>query len=521
MLRGNRFVPLLGLFILVICGFNSCAKPREQPQQPNLVFVFADQLRYDWLGYAGDEKAITPHLDRLATEGLSFGNAVVVSPVCTAMRASLFTGKYTSSTGMVVNEIRINPNHRCIGHVLTDNGYNTGYIGKWHLWANQAGHHNDPKNAYIPPGPYRLGFDGMWKAFNFHHINYDAYYFEDSPERIFYGDDVYEPEAQFNFAIDFIEEASTQDTPFALFLSVGIPHPPWRKDNIPEEYYAMFKDTMFPYPETWSDVPDPYMDRNKDPERWLNDIKPQIPEWTRIYYAMVTSLDTYMGRLMDQLKELGLEDNTILVFTSDHGEMMGEKGRIQKMIFYDSAARVPFLIKWPGKVPAGEESDALLNTPDIMPTLLSLMGLPVPEEVEGMDLSHLALGEQGKEGKEPEMAFLQGMGHTYLWIDGAEWRAVRNKQYTYAAYLVDGKELLFDHRNDPGQEKNLVGDPNYSDVLYYMNSWMREKMAELNDEFKPCTWYRDHWTDGNRNIIASARGLFEAKNDELEDKADE
>lgn len=494
---------MLSVLFLVTCS----GERKTESKRPNLVFVFADQLRHDWLGYAGDMKAVTPNLDRLADEGVNFSNAVVVTPVCAAMRASLLTGKYTSSTGMVVNELRINPNQRSIAHVLSDNGYQTGYIGKWHLWANEAGGHDDPENAYIPPGPYRLGFDGEWKAYNFHHRNYNSYYFEDSPEKIPYGDSTaYEPEVQFDFAMDFIEEASEKEGPFALFLSVGVPHPPWDKDNVPEEYYELFEDTAFGYPTTWSDDPDPYMDRFKDPERWVNYYKPNIPEWKRIYYAMVTSLDTYMGRLEAKLKALGLSDNTILVFTSDHGEMMGERGRIQKMIFYESAARVPFLIKWPEKIPAGMRSAACLNTPDIMPTLLSLMDLPIPEEVEGMDLSHLATG---KSGPEPEMAFLQGMGHTYLWINGAEWRAVRNKRYTYATYLVDDKELLFDHQKDPLQVNNLIDNLHYASIRDTLKNHMKQKMEALNDTFQPCTWYRDHWTDGNRNIISSATGPFE------------
>jgi len=499
---------LLGLTLLVC--LTGCKTPnRQATQHPNLVFVFADQLRYDWLGYAGDMKAHTPNLDRMAAEAMNFTNTVVVTPVCAPMRASLITGKYTSSTGMVINELRINPNQRSIAHVLNDHQYQTGYIGKWHLWANEASRHDDPENAYIPPGPYRMGFKDEWKAYNFHHRNYQSYYFEDSPEKIPYGDSTaYEPKVQFDFAMDFIEEASTKRDPFALFLSVGVPHPPWNKDNVPEEYYDEFKTVQFDHPPNWSNQPDPYMDRFKDPERWLEYYKPNIPEWKRIYYAMTSSLDTYMGRLEAKLEALGIAENTIVVFTSDHGEMMGERGRIQKMIFYEPAARVPFLIKWPGEIPAGLQSDVCLNTPDIMPTLLSLMDLPIPKKVEGMDLSHVARGEPGPE---PEMAFLQGMGHTYRWINGSEWRAVRNKRYTYATYLQDGKELLFDHQKDPRQNHNLADDPVHATIKEELKTYMHQKMETLNDPFKPCTWYRDKWTDGDRNIVASARGNFDSE----------
>jgi arylsulfatase A-like enzyme len=139
-----------------------------------------------------------------------------------------------------------------------------------------------------------------------------------------------------------------------------------------------------------------------------------------------------------------------------------------------------------------------------MPTLLGMMGLKVPGEAEGMDMSELVISG---EGDEPEYAFMQGMGHTYLWLDGYEWRAVRDKQYTYARYLKDGKELLFDNLNDPLQATNLVDNQEYSEKLMELRSQMTEKMAELNDQFMPCTWYRDHWTEG-RVIKASARGTF-------------
>ena len=473
-------------------------------QQPNIVFVFADQLRYQSLGYAGDEKALTPNIDRLAQLGVSFSNTVSCSPVCAAYRSSLFTGKYPSSTGMVVNELRMNPNHRAIGHILTENGYNTGYIGKWHLWANESAHYK-MENSYIPPDKkeYRLGFEGFWAAYNFYHRFYSGFYFKnDTTRHLAKG---YEPDFQTDMAIDFIKESAAKDDPFCLFLSIGTPHDPWTKENVPEEYYNKFRDVDFPLPVSWKDTPDPYMDRNTDPEKWLNYWKLNIPEMQRVYAAMTANLDDNIGRLMEAIDRLGISDNTIFVFTSDHGEMFGANGRIYKLTFYEEAARVPMLIRWPGKIAEGKISDACLNTPDIMPTLLGLIGQPVPEEVEGMDLSHLALG---KKGPEPEAAFLQGLGHTYLWRDGHEWRALRDKKYTYANYRVDGSELLFDNINDPHQMNNLIEDKQYEKAADKFRMMMDQKMKELEDNYESCTWYRDHWTDGKRNIIAGARGKF-------------
>ena len=212
-------------------------------ERPNLLFVFADQLGYSRCGYAGDEKARTPNIDRFASQGVNFCNAVSNMPVCAAYRASLFTGKYTTSTGMVINELRMRTDHECFGHVLTGSGYETGYVGKWHLYANELGHHLDARNSFVPPGPDRLGFDGYWAGYNFHHNYYDTYYHTDSPEKIPYGEGVYEPDAQTDMMIDFINKSSQ---PFAAFLSYGTPHDPWADNNVPEEYIDMFRDVRFP-----------------------------------------------------------------------------------------------------------------------------------------------------------------------------------------------------------------------------------------------------------------------------------
>jgi arylsulfatase A-like enzyme len=366
---------------------------RNSTQAPNLLYVFADQLRADTLSYAGHPIVRTPELDRLRAEAMLFTNATVASPVCAAYRASLFTGKYASSTGMVINELRMNPNHRCIGHILGDAGYQQAYIGKWHLWANSTDH-TVPANHFVPPGPDRLGFDGYWAAYNFWHNYYQAFYFEDDAMR----HEVvgYEPDIQTDLAITQLHTLAQRDRPFALFLSYGTPHDPWETWNVPAQDYAAYQTAKIPWPETWSDTPDPYMDRFKDPVWWRETFKPQLIETLRVYYAMITNLDRNVARLLTALAELGLDDRTIVVFTSDHGEMFGAHGRTQKMIFYDEAVRVPFLMRWPGHIPPGASIDVCLNSPDILPTLLGLLNLPIPNAVEGMNLSHWALGQSGK-----------------------------------------------------------------------------------------------------------------------------
>lgn len=476
-------------------GANAGQSPAAK--RPNLVYIFADQLRYFSCGYAGDEYARTPNIDRLASQGCNFHQAISSSPVCAPYRASLLTGKYQSSTGMVINELRLSPKHESIGHVLTRNHYRTAYIGKWHLWANELGHHELTRNGFVPPSSYRLGFDNFWQAYNFNHQYFKSPYFEnDKTRRI---RQQFEPNGQTDSAIRFLQEVGKAEQPFALFVSWGPPHDPWDAGNVKPEYLELYRNIQLPRRPNYSEKSDPYADT------WATlppDYGQLIDSFQRSYYALTADIDFNVGRIVNELDRQGLADNTILVFSSDHGEMFGAHGRKAKYIFYEEAARVPFLIRWPGHIPAKQVSDVLLGTPDIMPTLLSLLALPIPSSVEGTDLSRHALG---KGGAEPPAAHMQGMGTTAAWADGTEWRALRDGEYTYAIYHRDGKELLFNNRKDPYQLKNLAEDKTNSALVHYREmsqGWRKDQ----NDSFEACTWYRDHWTK-DRNIVSTARGV--------------
>ena len=499
----------LGLGWGVLSGCASVAKRQGTARPPNIIYLLADQLRYQSCGYGGDGKAHTPNIDRLAGEGVNFRQAVSHMPVCAAYRASLFTGKHTTGTGMVINELRMNPNQRCLGHVLTEANYRTGYIGKWHLYANQLGNHLDPRNSFVPRGPHRLGLDGYWAAYNFHHDYYGSYYHTESPEKVFYGDGVFEPDAQTDLALDFLAKNAAGETPFFLMVSYGTPHDPWVKSNVPTQFYDKFKDVKFPLAPNYGGEMDPYGDE------WSNIKKSPaaIDEWMRNYYAMTANLDGNIGRLLQAVDQAGLAEETVIVFTCDHGEMFGGHGRMKKNIFYEEAARIPFLMRWPGRIPAGLVSDACLNTPEIMPTLLGLasLGTRIPESVEGMDLSHLAMG---RSGPEPEAAFLMNTGACAAWQDGHEWRALRDQRFTYAVFRGGGprnlprQEVLFDNVADPFQMNNRAGDPACRPHIEKYRDMLKTKMARLNDAFPASTWYRDHWINGDRRIMASANGPF-------------
>ena len=469
-------------------------------KRPNLIYVFADQLRYDALGCTGNAKAHTPHIDRFAANSAHLRQFVSNTPVCTAYRASLMTGKHTTSHGMVINELRIHPNQTCLGHLLTSAGYVTSYIGKWHLFANEFGNHFDPVNSFVPRGPHRLGFDGEWKAYNFNHENYSpsAYYHEETPEKIYYPD--FEATHQTDFAIDAINRYADAGDPFAIVLSYGPPHDPWGPDHVPQKYWEMFKNTPMPNPPNYAEDHDPYSDnwaRFKAGER------EELENWRRGYFAQIAALDAEFGRLIDALEASGEADNTIVVFTSDHGEMFGAHGRRAKLIFYEEAAHVPFFIRWP----AGLEPvthDFAAGAVDVLPTICGLLGIDASADAEGQNLAPFLKGAEGA----PEMSLLMGCGATAIWEDGHEWRAVRDSRFTYARYRVDGAEFLFDRKNDPFEQTNLADDPSFAADKERLKTWMESEMARINDTFEASSYYEAHFADDNRCIVRSATADF-------------
>jgi arylsulfatase A-like enzyme len=218
----------------------------------------------------------------------------------------------------------------------------------------------------------------------------------------------------------------------------------------------------------------------------------------RVYYAMTANLDDNIGRLMEEINALGLNENSIIVFTSDHGELFGAHGRRAKNIFYEEAVRVPFLVKWEGHL-KGAKRDFVFNTVDVMPTLLSMMELPVPEEVEGSDYSACLAGTEDTE----EGALMMCTGPTAIFGDGNEWRAYRTKQYTYGVFKSDGLELLFDNLADPYQMRNLAEESDYSTLKEELKQKMWKKMNEIGDSFENNSYYEKNWVK-DRKIVRTA-----------------
>lgn len=243
---------------------------------------------------------------------------------------------------------------------------------------------------------------------------------------------------------------------------------------------------------------DPYADRwaTMD-EAYRRDLQNNV----RGYYAQTANIDRNLGRILEALDAGGLAENTVLVFTSDHGEMFGSQGRRAKNIFYEEAAHIPLLFRQPGRIESGA-AESCISTVDLMPTLLGLLGLPIPRTAEGVDLSR---GLTGGTATIDNCVLMQGMGTTAAWRDGNEWRGLRDTQYTYAVYRRDRSEHLYDNLTDPLQQTNLVEDTGQAMLLDRFREQLAQRMAELNDSFEACTWYEDAWMQ-DRNILRGARG---------------
>ncbi len=461
---------------------------QAQPaKRPNIVFVFDDQFRQDMNKFIP-----TPNVDRLGREGITFPNMLSTTPLCTPFRGMLMTGRRPTHSGIVMNFVEANPrqNPDCLANMFDRGGYNTAFIGKWHLAAGYrvgdglfksqprleaAYRKSHPNSEYVPPGPERLGFK-FWQAYNFHADYHHYWYYEDQPKKIY--SEKYETECNIDQTIDYIKKHKDDEKPFMVVVAPHPPHPPWTPQSPPKGYL----DKIPPASELYHP---PNIPKNN----------PMKPEWLRSYLAMAKNFDDNLGRLMDYLDHSGAGDNTILVFTSDHGTQAGSHGRVNKMVPYTESTNVPLKMRWPGKIPAGVVSDALFTPIDFLPTLCGFAGIKPPSMADGQDLSEVALG-QGRSYREAVLMsnFTSHWDFFQTETHWPEWRGVHTKRYTYAKWLA-GKEELYDNLEDPFQMHNLAKEQSARETLLEMRWRTKELMVDAHDVFlngrQYSTWYND------------------------------
>lgn len=435
----------------------------EPVGKPNVVFLLADQWRARTTGYEGDPNVETPNLDRLARHSLNLRNVVSVCPVCTPYRAALMTGRFPTSTGMFLNDAYLPEGELCMAELFKQAGYDTAYIGKWHL----DGH---GRSAFVAP-ERRQGWE-FWKGAECDHNYPHSHFYEgDSAVKKFWQG--YDAFAQTRDAQEYLRTHSHAKRPFVLLVSYGIPH--------------------FPHQTALQEYKDRYpLAKIQLPPNVPEELTEKTRKEAQGYYAHCTALDKCIGEVMATLQATGLAERTILVFTSDHGEMLGSHGAppTMKHLPWDESARVPCLLRYPAvQGPQGRISSMPLTTPDILPTLLGLAGIPVPKTIEGEDLSPQVRGQ-----KEPEdraalyMAVAPFAGHGL----NKEYRAIRTSRYTFVRGL-EGPWLLFDDQQDPNQLENLAGKPEHQGLCQELDARLQAELKRIGDDFRPAQAYIDAW----------------------------
>jgi len=382
--------------------------------------------------------------------------------VCSPYRASLLTGQYPLTHGVFLNDVRLNTNAVSIAQAYNEAGYETAYIGKWHLDGNH-------RSAFIPREK-RQGFQ-FWKAMGCTHNYNNSLYYGDEDIKLKW--DGYDAIAQTRETQRYLREHA-DDKSFALFLSWGPPHAPYH--TAPQKYRDLFKAEQL-------------------------QLRPNVPRHLQEraiktlagYYAHIAVLDDCIGEILRTLKELGLDEDTIVVFTSDHGDMLFSQDEQKKQRPWDESILVPFLLRYPAALGReGRTIDMPINTPDIMPTLLGLSCIQIPDTVEGTDLSDVVRGTKQSEDNAALISCPSPFGQWKRANGGREYRGLRTKRYTYVRDLK-GPWLLYDNQQDPYQLNNLCNKSEFSELQKRLEGILSEKLKETNDEFLSGAEYIKKW----------------------------
>ncbi|MGB2820957.1 MAG: sulfatase, partial [Phycisphaerae bacterium] len=426
----------------------------------------------------------------LADEGTRFRRAFANCPVCTPSRATILTGRYPLSHRAVANDMPLPTDETTIAHVLRAAGYRTGYVGKWHL-------DGVPRDRFTPPGARRQGFD-FWAVWNCSHDYFNGKVFRDRPEAVELGG--YEPVGHTDLAIEFLRRRS--DRPFCLFVSWGPPHAPY--EMVPEKYKALYDAGKI---ELRPNV------RNRPPDGVKGSSSGVDRGAIAGYWAHITALDEQLARLLDVLDETARADDTIVVFTSDHGDMLWSQGMVKKEQPWEEAIRIPLLVRWPGRIPAGRECPELIGTVDFAPTLLGLIGLDAPTAMEGTDVSEVVLSE-GAAGPDSVLLLEPVIVDQGAAQGVREWRGVRTRRHTYARWHDGRPWLLYDNEADPHQMSNLIGSPDHSAVRAELERQLDAHLAATGDrslswqETIGCLGLTDLWNERERHMHRNAPRLL-------------
>lgn len=478
------------------------AQTKDAGPKLNLLVLMTDQHHAQWLGCAGHPLVKTPNLDRLAQGGVRFAQAFVPVPYCSPTRLCIETGLYPSSLGLGRNidkgedPLRLREPQRVYQHALAERGYACHQLGKWHLGtpteltcfkeddgqalrqlmrerlssAGSSAFDDGPRDGEAE----KIGEVWLRKETSEAHTRWRAEKGTPKQDVGVIGRSTRKPEFHYesvlaDHGVSLLKRH--QHEPFAITCSVSPPHAPW---IAPSPYYDMYDPAKLPLPETW----------NTPAEAWKNSASGRmgriygeagLREYLRCYAAQITMMDACFGRILDALDELGLADKTLVVFTSDHGNMQGQHGLMDKThgTFYDDLMRVPLLLRLPGLIPAGQVSEAMVGSADLPPTFLDVLGAAPLPKVHGRSLRGVVTGaDKGYdavfgERNEPASKGVARMVRTRTWKLGL---------------LPHGRHELYDLKADPDETRNVVADPANAGVVKELKERLRKHMAEVGDQ---------------------------------------
>ena len=451
--------------------------------KPNILFLMADQFRGDCLGVDGHPAIKTPNLDRIAKEGIRFRCAYSTTPTCTPARAGLLTGLGPWRHGMLgygrVAETYQIEKPRALREV----GYYTMGIGKmhWHPQRNKHGCHeillDESGRAETPDfvSDYRQWFkaqasdldpDATGIGWNDHRAKAYAL-----PERL------HPTHWMGEMAIDFLRNDDRPE-PFYLKVSFARPHSPY---DPPERFMKMYEDAAIPKAVVgeWAGR---YAARSSDrDDLWHGDLGPeQVRRSRQGYYGSISFIDEEIGRIFKTLEDLGIYDETLILFTADHGDMTGDHNLWRKSYAYEASARIPMLMRWPTGLVAAERGQVSAHPTelrDVLPTFLDVAGALEPEKFEGRSLLDLARGKTG------DWRPWIDLEHDICYDPANHWNGLTDGRFKYIFHAMNGEEQLFDLEKDPGETYDLAGESGYQEELAKWRGRLVGHLAERGDEF--------------------------------------
>ncbi|MDX2429879.1 MAG: sulfatase [Bacteroides sp.] len=505
MMFKKRIIPLI-LTIVAASTLLVCKRPAEKAP-PNIIYIMADDhASHAISAYNGiyAQVAPTPNIDRLASEGALFTNTFCTNSICGPSRATILTGKYSHQNGFYKNEggDPFDGSQVTFPKLLKEAGYTTAVVGKWHLWSEPT------------------GFD----YYKYHVLNGEqgSYWnptYNDNGQEV--AEKGYASNFAGDFALDWLENQRDKSKPFCLLFQFKAPHRPWYPDSI---YLDLFDGIEMPYPETFNDD---YKGREQTAGSTMmtienhltrKDLKMTPPEgltakelhtWERTgdkgefvspsdtltgmalkkwkyqkyikdYLACVRSVDDNVGRLLAYLDESGLAENTIVIYTADQGFYLGDHGWYDKRFMYEESLRMPFVIRYPQSIEAGQEIEEMTLNVDFAPTLLDMAGVEIPDEMQGESFAQLLNGEGEEQWRDAIY---------YHYYEYPKWHhvqphyGIRTDRYKliHFYYDVDIWEL-YDLQEDPNELSNLYKDEVHSDLIASLKEELKKLQVLYGDD---------------------------------------